>query len=71
MKTYSLTVAALVVVALTGLTGCGSSTPTVSQSELEKKISQGLEKEVGQAPDDVSCPGDLEGEVGDHDALHR
>ena len=31
---------------------------------MEDKISSGLEKQVGTKPDDISCPGDLEGTVG-------
>lgn len=47
-------------------TGCGGDpTPTVSRSALEDRISAGLQKQVGQAPDDISCPGDLRGEVGE------
>jgi hypothetical protein len=53
------------VVALAALAvGC-SSTPTVDQSDLEGEVSAQLEQEVGTAPDDVSCPGDLTGEVGE------
>lgn len=52
-------------VALAALTGCGDSTPTVKQSKVEDEISQQLEAKVGQAPDDISCPGDLKGKVGE------
>ena len=45
------------------LAGC-SSTPSVSQSQVEDKISSGLKEQVGQEPDSVDCPGDLEGKVG-------
>jgi hypothetical protein len=45
-------------------TGCGDSTPTVDRSDLESEVSDQLEQQVGTAPDDVECPGDLEGEVG-------
>jgi hypothetical protein len=44
--------------------GC-SSTPTVDRSKLEDEISSQLEKQVGQAPDKIECPGDLTGEVGE------
>jgi hypothetical protein len=54
----------LLAVALLALGGCGDSTPTVKQDTLEKEVSSQLEKQVGQAPDDISCPGDLEGKVG-------
>lgn len=57
------TVASLV--ALAALAGCSDSTPTVRQAKLEEKISKDLLEEVGQEPDDISCPGDLRGEVGE------
>ena len=50
--------------ALVALAGCGDSTPTVDQSKLEDEISSKLEAQVGTAPDDISCPGDLEGKKG-------
>lgn len=53
----------LAVAGATLVTGC-SSTPSVSQSQVEDKISTQLEAQVGQKPDSVDCPGDLEGEVG-------
>lgn len=52
-----------VVVALPALAGCMGST-TVSQSEVEHQVSASLEEQIGQAPDKITCPGDLEGEVG-------
>lgn len=55
---------AVTALALSTLAGCGDSTPTVKQSKVEDTISGKLEEQVGQAPDDVSCPGDLEGKVG-------
>jgi hypothetical protein len=55
---------AVALVALAALAGCGDSTPTVKQSKLEDKISSQLEAQVGTAPDDVSCPDDLEGKKG-------
>lgn len=45
------------------LAGCSQSV-TVGQAELEKEVSAQLEQTVGQAPDAVDCPGDLDGEVG-------
>ncbi|WP_431970867.1 DUF4333 domain-containing protein [Nocardia sp. bgisy134] len=42
----------------------GSTTPEVKESELEKSVKQTLTEEVGQAPDAIDCPGDLEGKVG-------
>lgn len=45
--------------------GCGSSGPdAVSGTELEKQVSAALEKEVGQAPDKMSCPDELKAEKG-------
>ena len=46
-----------------GLTGC--SADSVPKSDVEDQISTQLEKEVGQAPDDVSCPEDLKAEEGE------
>lgn len=57
-------VAAPAVVLSFALAGCSSSV-TVEQSEVEEQISAELEEQVGQAPDDISCPGDLEGEEGE------
>lgn len=64
MNISRLLTPAIALVALAALSGCGDSTPSVDQGTLEDKISSGLEKEVGAKPDDVSCPEDLEGEVG-------
>ena len=36
----------------------------VAQAEVEEKISAELTAQVGQEPDDVSCPGDLDAEAG-------
>lgn len=41
--------------------GCGSS--AVAQSDVEAQISSQLAEQVGQEPDDVVCPGDLDAEV--------
>lgn len=54
----------LLALAGTALLASCSSTPAVSQSQVEDKISSGLEEQVGQKPDSVDCPGDLEGKVG-------
>ncbi len=56
------TLVALTAAAL--LTGCGGSTPTVKKAEVEKTISATLEDQIGVAPDDLTCPGDLEGSEG-------
>lgn len=47
--------------AAVALTGCSV---TVDSSELETQISDALTQQVGEAPDDVTCPEDLDGEVG-------
>lgn len=39
--------------------------PTVSSSSLEQQVSSALEQQVGAAPDDVTCPDDLVGTVGE------
>ena len=59
MRRIPLAALALVTAAL--LAGCGST--TVSASDVEDQISSQLESQVGQAPDKVDCPGDLEGKV--------
>lgn len=48
--------------ALPLLAACGAG--SVPASDVEEQISTVLEQEVGQAPDDVTCPDDLPGEVG-------
>ncbi|WP_137294244.1 DUF4333 domain-containing protein [Nocardioides dongxiaopingii] len=55
--------AALVLGGCSAEVSVGSDTPSVDQAEVETKISEELEAQVGQAPDAVDCPGDLEGEV--------
>ncbi|MEO9322534.1 DUF4333 domain-containing protein [Nocardioides sp. C4-1] len=57
-------VAGPAVVLALALAGC-SSGGSVDQSDLEDQISTQLEEEVGQAPDDISCPGDLDAEEGE------
>lgn len=42
-----------------GLTGCGSS---IAQGELQRQVSSTIESRFGVAAD-ISCPGDLDGEV--------
>lgn len=50
-------------VALTaGLTACGSA--AVPAVDVQTQISEQLAAQVGQAPDSVTCPGDLPAEVG-------
>jgi hypothetical protein len=40
---------------------CGSS---VSKEDLQSQVSQQLTDQVGQAPESVTCPDDLDAEVG-------
>lgn len=63
-RTPRMPVVALLLATAAVAAGC-SSTPVVDRADVEDKVSQQLEKQVGQAPDDVSCPGDLKGEVGE------
>lgn len=57
---------AAAVAALT-LTGCSFEAsiggPSVDEADLEQRISEILEEEVGQAPEEIDCPGDLDAEV--------
>lgn len=45
------------------LAGCSSGT-TLSRADVEDQVSSQLTAQVGQKPDKVTCPGDLEGTVG-------
>ncbi len=45
-----------------GLAACG--TAAVPAVDVQTQISEQLAAEVGQAPDSVTCPGDLPAEVG-------
>ena len=56
-----ITLAALAVASAALLAGCSST--TVSAGDVEDQISSQLESQVGQAPDKVDCPDDLEGKV--------
>lgn len=66
MKTRRL--AGLLALACVAAAGCsvniGSTTPTVKEADLERSVAQTLAEQVGQQPDGVDCPDDLEGEVG-------
>lgn len=44
--------------------GCSSGPPTVGKDDLAGEISNQLKEQVGRAPDKVTCPADLKGEVG-------
>ncbi|MEU6133543.1 DUF4333 domain-containing protein [Nocardioides sp. NPDC047086] len=56
-KVASSTIA---IAALFGLAACGS----IAEDDLEKNVTDQLEKMAGQRPDKVDCPGDLKAEVG-------
>ena len=56
------TAPASLVIALLLLSACGAS--VVAEKDLEKGVSDQLTESVGQAPDDIDCPGDLDAEVG-------
>lgn len=45
------------------LAGC-SQQATVDEKQLEEEVSAQLEAQVGQAPDEIDCPGDLAAEEG-------
>lgn len=53
--------AALVIVAAATLAGCSSA---VAQADVEDQISQRFEEQVGEPPEDVACPEDLDAEKG-------
>ena len=48
--------------ALPLLAGCGAG--SVPADEVEEKVSAALAEQVGQTPDEISCPEDLPAEVG-------
>jgi len=56
-----LITAAVVGVVVLGAAGCSS---TVSRPDVEKQISDQLAAQVGQTPAGVTCPDDLDAEVG-------
>ena len=67
MKRLALVLVPLTAVAaLSACSGEASvgTTKKISASTLEQKVSDGLAQSVGQAPDDVSCPDDIEAKVG-------
>ncbi|MFH5210629.1 DUF4333 domain-containing protein [Antrihabitans spumae] len=65
LRTASAVLAALASAALVSA-GCSVSVGTakVDKDDLAKQISTELEAEVGEAPDEVTCPDDLKAEVG-------
>lgn len=44
--------------------GCSSGPPMFDKTEVADEISYQLEQKAGRAPESVSCPQDLRGEVG-------
>lgn len=62
-RTFSVLAASLVLLSAAGCSA-GTKPEAVSGSELEKQVSAALEKQVGQAPDDMSCPDELKAEKG-------
>ncbi|HXH80145.1 DUF4333 domain-containing protein [Nocardioides sp.] len=51
-----------IVLSVFALSACGAG--VVAEKDVEKGVSEQLTESVGQAPDDIDCPGDLEAEVG-------
>ncbi|ULE32298.1 DUF4333 domain-containing protein [Mycobacterium sp. IDR2000157661] len=64
MVTGQLIRMALVSSAAAVMVGCSSGTPTVDREDLAGEINKRLEQQVGRAPDSVTCPQNLRGEVG-------
>lgn len=54
----------LAMVAACAAVAAGCGTAAVPQDEVEEQVSTALEGQTGQAPESVSCPGDLDAEVG-------
>jgi len=52
---------------LVTLTGCSVSfgDPSISKDNLEKGISDAVEKSAGKRPDSVTCPGKVKAKVGE------
>lgn len=44
--------------------GCSSGPPTVTASSVEQQITTQLTAKVGQSPKSVTCPGSMQGTVG-------
>lgn len=59
-----------VLLAALALAGCKGSVevksdpPRLSEKKVEQEVTRSLTEEVGTAPDDIDCPGDLEGVKG-------
>jgi hypothetical protein len=59
----AMTGAALLVLPL-ALTACGSSKDYVQEKTVERIATEQLTNAIGVTPEDLDCPGDLEGKVG-------
>ena len=63
-----LIAAATMLAAVLLASGCNASVSvgkkTVSKDQVAQQISDQLTKQIGQTPDDVTCPDDLEAKVG-------
>ena len=49
---------------LAAVAACSFGSVTVDKDKVSEEVSKQLEGEVGRAPETVTCPGDLKGEVG-------
>jgi hypothetical protein len=61
--------AAALAVSVLALTGCSGEVSvggdaSIDRAELEREVSAQLEETVGQAPDLIECPGDLDAKEG-------
>jgi hypothetical protein len=59
---YRLALLIPLVALASGLSACGGS--TVSSGDIEDEATSALAKQVGQTPKSISCPSDLDAEVG-------
>jgi hypothetical protein len=59
----AMTGAALLALSLS-LTACGSSKDYVQEKTVERIATEQLTNAIGVTPQDLDCPGDLEGKVG-------
>lgn len=59
----ALTGAALLTLSL-ALTACGSDENHVQEKTVERIATEQLTNAIGVTPEDLDCPGDLEGKVG-------
>ena len=68
MRSSLVVLAVSAALASPALTGCSfeasvGGAPAVDREALEQKISDQLAEEVGRAPEEIVCPGDLDAEV--------